>query len=56
MLWFGKYRKPIGYTIGISNLIMGLAAIAVDDYMSAVFWLVLGSAIVIDTKYFKQPM
>jgi hypothetical protein len=51
--WFGSHRRKIGYTIGGLNLFMGAAGILVGDYASAVFWLILGGAIVLDTKYFK---
>lgn len=54
MEWFGRHRRKIGYTVGGLNLLMGIAGIIVGDYTSAIFWLILGGAIVLDTKYFKQ--
>jgi hypothetical protein len=51
--WFGKHRKSIGYVIGGLNLGSGLSYIVLGDYVSGVLWLIIGTAIIIDTKEFK---
>lgn len=53
MDWFGRHRRKIGYTVGGLNLLTGLTNLLIGDYAGAVFWLVIGGAIVLDTKYFK---
>ena len=51
--WFGKHRKSIGYVIGGLNLGSGLSYIMLGDYVSGILWLIIGTAIIIDTKEFK---
>lgn len=51
--WFGRHRKSIGYVIGGLNLGSGLSYIMLGDYVSGVLWLIIGTAIIIDTKEFK---
>ena len=51
--WFGRHRKTIGYVIGGLNLGSGLSYIMLGDYVSGVLWLIIGTAIIIDTKEFK---
>ena len=51
--WFNKHRKSIGYVIGGLNLGSGLGYIMADDWLSGILWLIIGTAIIIDTKEFK---
>jgi hypothetical protein len=51
--WFGRHRETIGYTVGGVNLGSGIAAIVGGSVWSGIFWLVLGAAIIFDTRMFK---
>ncbi len=51
--WFGRHRETIGYTVGGVNLGSGIVAIAGGSVWSGIFWLVLGAAIIFDTRMFK---
>lgn len=51
--WFGRHRKSIGYVIGGLNLGSGLSYIMLGDHVSGILWLIIGTAIIIDTKEFK---
>ena len=53
MEWFGRNRKTIGYTIGGINVLNGVASVALGDTLNGVFFIVLGSAIIFDSKVFK---
>ena len=50
MLWFGTYRKQIGYTIGILNLIAAVSEYVTFGEMTMNAWvcLIVGSYIVLD--------
>ena len=47
--WFRANWKPIGYTVGIINIMSGLADIATGNMFGA-FWVALGSFIVYDAR------
>lgn len=51
--WFGKNRKPIGYTIGTVNVLGALQYFYQGENISACVSLVLGLAILLDTWEFK---
>lgn len=51
--WFEKNRKTIGYVVGGMTLLSGLADLAVGRSLAGAMWIVLGAAIVFDTKTFK---
>ena len=53
MEWFGRNRKTIGYTIGGINVLNGVASVAIGDTLNGIFFIVLGSAIIFDSKVFK---
>jgi hypothetical protein len=53
MEWFGRNRITIGYTIGGINVLNGVASVALGDTLNGVFFIVLGSAIIFDSKVFK---
>lgn len=53
MEWFGRNRKTIGYTVGGLNVFNGVVQLASGNLVNAVFWLVLGSAIILDARMFK---
>lgn len=50
--WFELNRQTIGYTVGGFNLLNGLLLVPTSPIM-AVFWLVLGAAIIFDVMMFK---
>lgn len=51
--WFEKNRKTIGYVVGGMTLLSGVADLAVGRDFVGVMWIVLGAAILFDTKTFK---
>jgi hypothetical protein len=53
MEWFGRNRQTIGYTVGGINVLNGVAKVALGDTLGGVFFIVLGSAIIFDSKVFK---
>jgi len=53
MEWFGRNRQTIGYAIGGINVLNGVASVALGDTLGGVFFIVLGSAIIFDSKVFK---
>ena len=53
MEWFGCHRKSIGYVVGGANLGSGIGQIAKGDVANGVMMLILGLAIVLDTRMFK---
>ena len=53
MEWFSRHRKTIGYTIGGINVLNGVASVSLGDTLNGVFFIVLGSAIIFDSKVFK---
>ena len=48
--WFGRHRETIGYTVGGINLLNGIVA---GNVVNGIFWTLLGSAIIFDTRMFK---
>jgi hypothetical protein len=53
MEWFSRNRITIGYTIGGINVLNGVASVAIGDTLNGVFFIILGSAIIFDSKVFK---
>ena len=53
MEWFGRNRITIGYTIGGINVLNGVASVAIGNTLNGIFFIVLGSAIIFDSKVFK---
>jgi hypothetical protein len=51
--WFGRNRKTIGYVVGGANLGSGIVQIASGSFWPGIVWLVLGAAIILDTRMFK---
>jgi hypothetical protein len=51
--WFGRYRQTIGYTVGGLNVLNGILSVLAGNIVSGIFWLILGSAIILDAKVFK---
>jgi hypothetical protein len=51
--WFGKNRKTIGYVVGGMTLLSGLVDLAGGYVLAGTMWIVLGAAILFDTKTFK---
>ena len=47
--WFKANWKPIGYTIGVVNIISGLADILTGSMFGA-FWIAIGSFIIYDAR------
>ena len=53
MEWFGRNRITIGYTIGGINVLNGVVSLVTGDVWSGIIFIVLGSALIIDAKYYK---
>jgi hypothetical protein len=53
IVWFGRNRRTIGYTVGGLNLLVALSHLIQGQYGSMLLWLVIGSMIVFDTWEFK---
>ena len=51
--WFGRYRQTIGYTVGGLNVLNGILSVLAGNIVCGIFWLILGSAIILDAKVFK---
>jgi len=51
--WFERNRKSIGYVVGGANLGSGIAAIAGGGFWPGIVWLLIGLAIILDTRMFK---
>jgi hypothetical protein len=52
LIWFGRNRKTIGYTIAGLNLLVAINHLMQGQYGLAVLWLVIATMIVIDTREF----
>lgn len=52
LIWFGRNRKAIGYTVGGLNLLAALSHLARGEIGLAIVWLVIGGMIVLDTRGF----
>jgi hypothetical protein len=52
-VWFGNNRKTIGYTIGGINVLSGINYAVQGNYGLALLWLIIGSAIILDSYEFK---
>jgi len=52
LIWIGRNRKEIVYTIGGLNLLAALNYLIQGQYGLAVMWLVIGGMIVLDTRGF----
>lgn len=52
-VWFGNNRKTIGYTIGGVNVLSGINYAVQGNYGLALLWLIIGSAIILDSYEFK---
>lgn len=52
LIWFGRNRKTIGYTIAGLNLLVAVNHLMQGQYGLAVLWLVIATMIVIDTREF----
>lgn len=48
-VWFGTYRKPIGYTIGGINLLSGLQYFAQGNTAQGWLFFMIGYIILLDT-------
>jgi hypothetical protein len=51
--WFGRNRKPVGYTIGALNVLAGVNFLLQGDAGLAVLWFVIGGTILFDTYEYK---
>ena len=41
LIWFDRYRTPIGYTLGGVNVVSGMFETALGNTFSGVLWLAL---------------
>ena len=53
IVWFGNNRRAIGYTIGGVNVLSGINYAVQGNYGLALLWLIIGSAIILDSYEFK---
>jgi hypothetical protein len=51
--WFGRNRKPVGYTIGALNLLAALNYYLNGQTSLAVLWIVIGMFLIWDAAEFK---
>lgn len=51
--WFGRNRKPIGYTIGVLNVLVAVNHLLHGETGLAVLWFVIGGTILFDTYEYK---
>ena len=52
-MWFGTKRKPIGYTIGVLNLLAALSYFIQGEYSMTILWVAVGFMIIIDANEVK---
>jgi hypothetical protein len=50
LIWLGRNRKEIAYTIAGINLLAALSHLIQGQYGLALFWLVISTMIIIDTR------
>lgn len=46
--WLYRCRKPLGYTLGIANILMGMLYLYFDMAGMGILWLVIGGWILHD--------
>jgi len=51
--WFGRNRKPVGYTIGALNVLVAVNHLLHGETGLAVLWFVIGGTILFDTYEYK---
>jgi hypothetical protein len=51
--WFYKMRVPIGYGIGVINLLVGILNCIIGNVSVGLLWLVIGSYLIFDVKTYK---
>jgi hypothetical protein len=51
--WFYSKRKPVGYTIGVLNILVSLNHLLNNEYGLFALWLTIGATIIFDTKEYK---
>jgi hypothetical protein len=51
--WFERNRKSIGYVVGGANIGSGLGQLAKGEIANGAMMLLIGLAIVLDTRMFK---
>ena len=49
LIWFDRYRTPIGYTLGGVNVVSGIFETALGNTFSGVLWLGIGAIVLFDT-------
>ena len=52
LIWLGRNRKEIAYTIAGINLLAALSHLIQGQYGLALLWLVISTMIIIDTREF----
>lgn len=51
--WLSRNRKPVGYTIGIANVLSGVSNIALGNVVIGAFWIGIGALIISDVRMQK---
>lgn len=53
LIWLGRNRQSVGYTIGILNILAGIMHLFQLEFLQSVVWLIIGTIIIFDTYRFK---
>ena len=48
IFWFSEYRKKIGYTLGVLNVLLGINALANGQTSNGLLMFFIGSVIIFD--------
>jgi uncharacterized membrane protein HdeD (DUF308 family) len=51
VFWFSEYRKKIGYTLGVFNILLGADALANGQTSNGLLMLFIGSFLIFDTWF-----
>lgn len=49
LIWVGRNRHPIGYSVGGLNVLAGLSYLTTGAWGLTLLWLVMGAYIIYDT-------
>ena len=48
VFWFSEYRKKIGYTLGVLNILSGLSLLGTSQVSNGILQIFIGSVIIFD--------
>jgi len=52
IFWFSEYRKKIGYTLGVLNILLGINALANGQTSNGLLMFFIGSFLIFDAWTF----